>query len=111
MIKTTSALKNWETLSVNGDYVSPRRNHTAVSVGKMMFVNGGLNQNGDVLNDTWSFNFETKTWSGIFVQRSPPHLSHHAACAVFSNSDRVNDLSVKPKGKEKVVQNLKIIFF
>lgn len=89
----------WSSVGASGEYVPPRRNHIAVGSGRLMFINGGLGSDGEVLNDTWTFNFESKTWSPMYVNKLPPNLSHHAAAAVFNNPDRVNDIGsrkIKP---------------
>lgn len=97
-------------INASGEFINPRRNHVACKAGRLMFVNGGLSQNGEVLNDTWTFNFESKTWSFVYLYKQIPSLSHHAACAVFNNPDKIVDIGhgVKSK-KEKVIYFLILI--
>lgn len=96
--------KHWISINASGEYINPRRNHIAVAAGKLMIVNGGLTQNGEVLNDTWTFNFESKTWSPLFVYKYPPYLSHHTACAVFNNPEKVPEISHRKFANQEIVK-------
>jgi hypothetical protein len=45
----------WSWIKCGGDIITPRRNHVAEVIGKIMIIHGGLNYKGSVLGDLWLF--------------------------------------------------------
>jgi hypothetical protein len=45
---------HWRSIRTLGEYVEPRRNHTATVVGKHLIVSGGLNSKGTFLDDIFA---------------------------------------------------------
>ena len=54
--------KNWLLIKTFGDIIEGRRNHIAENLGKFLFVYGGINSYGRILNDVCGLNLETSKW-------------------------------------------------
>ena len=54
--------KNWLLVKTFGDIIEGRRNHIAENLGKFLFVYGGINSYGRILNDVCGLNLETSKW-------------------------------------------------
>ena len=50
-----------------------------------MIVHGGINENGDYLNDTYIMSFSPLKWTQCMISESTsgPYLAGHAACLVL----------------------------
>eukprot|EP00644_Phytophthora_capsici_P006191 jgi/Phyca11/117000/e_gw1.32.190.1 len=74
------ARKEWSTVSGNGLAPSQRKSHSAVVYKDSFYVFGGYD--GDRrLNDFFSYNFLTQTWTNVFVnagQQPTPRYGHAA---------------------------------
>lgn len=46
----------------------------------MMYIFGGKDDENNKLQDTWKFNFHTKTWEEIRQSEVPAPRSGHASC-------------------------------
>lgn len=88
------ARKEWSTVSGNGLAPSQRKSHSAVVYKDSFYVFGGYD--GDRrLNDFFSYNFLTQTWTNVFVnagQQPTPRYGHAAlvydnAMYIFGGSD------------------------
>jgi len=71
-----------------------RRNHIAESVGNFMFIHGGIDDNGKILNDSWLLDYQTLKWQRteikIPITTKLPALANHASCLVVSSEIRTN---------------------
>ncbi|KUF96060.1 Lysosomal beta glucosidase [Phytophthora nicotianae] len=88
------ARKEWSTVLGNGVAPSQRKSHSAVVYKDSFYVFGGYD--GDRrLNDFFSYNFLTQTWTNVFVnagQQPTPRYGHAAvvydnAMYIFGGSD------------------------
>ncbi|CAI5701084.1 unnamed protein product [Peronospora effusa] len=79
------AQKEWSTVLANGVAPSQRKNHSAIVHKNSFYVFGGYD--GDKrLNDFFSYNFLTHTWTNVFVnagQQPTPRYGH--AAVVYEN--------------------------
>ena len=55
----------WVEEEPSGPPPPARSHHTANSMGEMMYVIGGVGENDNVLDDIWSFNTKTDTWTKL----------------------------------------------
>jgi len=78
--------QNWEKVVGFGVPPSPRSDHSAVVVGKSIFIFGGSDDKVSPLNDVHRFDTETLTWSTLDVKGNPPSVrSGHTTIAVGNN--------------------------
>eukprot|EP01089_Gocevia_fonbrunei_P000771 TRINITY_DN10756_c0_g1_i1.p1 TRINITY_DN10756_c0_g1~~TRINITY_DN10756_c0_g1_i1.p1 ORF type:complete len:338 (+),score=62.43 TRINITY_DN10756_c0_g1_i1:72-1085(+) len=74
----------WEKVEAKGALPSTRAGHTAVIINNKMIVFGGNDINGRYLNDLWSFEFSTATWTKVSVPEPLPAVRSGAHGSVFS---------------------------
>ena len=62
-----------------------RRNHIAIFIGQQMFIHGGINENGNVLNDSFLLNVNQLRWSKCNIDKMChcPKLFGHACSLVI----------------------------
>lgn len=62
-----------------------RRNHIAAMIGYQMLVHGGIDEDGNYLNDSFYLSFNPIKWSKVIIsnEREAPHLAYHAAAMVL----------------------------
>eukprot|EP00002_Diphylleia_rotans_P040670 TRINITY_DN9704_c0_g1_i4.p1 TRINITY_DN9704_c0_g1~~TRINITY_DN9704_c0_g1_i4.p1 ORF type:complete len:629 (-),score=92.08 TRINITY_DN9704_c0_g1_i4:240-2126(-) len=81
-IYTYSIKRNqWIEKKANGEVPKPRWGHSAVVIGDRMYIFGGLSNNGEYLNDIFSYTFDTSTWNQVEVHQGQlPHPRHFHTC-------------------------------
>ena len=69
-----------------------RRNHVAISVGNQMFVHGGIDENGNYLNDCYLLNYNPIKWLSCSIHENTlsPTLAFHKCCLVLPEMSRIN---------------------
>lgn len=55
-------LNQFKQIRCYGEFIEARRNHTAVVVGRYMFVIGGINANQTMIGDVCTLNLENFKW-------------------------------------------------
>lgn len=74
----------WKRVRTTGEPIEPRRNHSAVIIGKNMVVYGGIDTNGNSLNDVKALNLLTMKWSVCSQEdENELGLAFHTACPIF----------------------------
>lgn len=96
--------QSWSALDAAGEVPPPRVGVTMAAVGGTVFVFGGRDRDHKELNELYSFDTDTSTWTLLSSGDSgPPHRSYHSMVAdgegsrvyVFGgcgNAGRLNDL-------------------
>lgn len=83
-----------------------RRNHIAETFSSYMIVHGGINEYGDILNDTYIFNLNLTKWSDIMINENNPgpFLAYHASCIIIpkeiKNSPKLNVYKLPESNKK-----------
>ena len=78
----------WTTNSSNYLLFKPRRNHIACLIASQMIIHGGVDETGDILDDSYILNLTNNlVWSKtaimpIFI---PPKLAYHSCCLVVTS--------------------------
>ena len=65
-----------------------RRNHICCQIGPQMLIHGGIDENDEILDDTYLLNLNNNlNWSkaNIMLNLIPPKLSYHSCCFVISS--------------------------
>ena len=67
-----------------GVHPENRRNHIAIFIGQQMFIHGGINENGKVLNDSYILNVHHLKWNKCLIDKNChcPKLFGHACSLV-----------------------------
>lgn len=61
-----------------------RRNHTAESIGIHMLINGGIDENSNILSDTWLLDYVNLRWVKVEPKGiKPVPLAYHSSCFVM----------------------------
>eukprot|EP00347_Sterkiella_histriomuscorum_P004971 403358389 len=67
-----------------------RKDHSAALVGNHMFIYGGINCRGVMIDDPIVFNFQNNEWLTLqFKGPSPGPLIFHQACSVFKKDRKI----------------------
>ncbi|XP_051136699.1 nitrile-specifier protein 5 [Andrographis paniculata] len=91
--------QTWSVADAKGDVPPPRVGVTMASIGEHIYVFGGRDGEHKELNEFYSFDTVTSTWS--LLSSGPPHRSYHSMTAderriyIFGgcgNTGRLNDL-------------------
>ena len=61
----------WRQIEANGDSPLARRDHALIASGGVVYLSGGRDGNGTALDDFWSFDPTTETWTELNTQRRP----------------------------------------
>ena len=78
----------WEMREINTSiYCKLRRNHVAALVGQQMFIHGGIDENGEYLDDSHLLNLYNYKWIKPKIikfgkNNNPPRLAYHSCCLV-----------------------------
>jgi serine/threonine protein kinase/N-acetylneuraminic acid mutarotase len=76
--------RTWKPVEIQPNTPTPRQYHTAVAVGKKIYIFGGNDRKSNYFNELYSFDTETRVWEKkVPNQRGckPPVLSRHTAAA------------------------------
>lgn len=77
--------KKWSSPIFNTKYIIDlRKNHVSCSIGNMMFIHGGINEQDEYLNDNYLLNYQPLQWKTILLKRATkiPSLAYHSCCLV-----------------------------
>ena len=80
--------------NINKKVVKWRSHHVAISVGPHMLVHGGIDREGNRIEDIWLFNFLNYTWNRphiLFHPKASIPSSHHAAVLVVNERQKSSD--------------------
>jgi hypothetical protein len=84
--------KKWTSPIFNTKYiVSLRKNHIACSVWNCMFIQGGIDEEGEYLNDCYLLNYQPLQWKIPSIKKSNvkiPCLAYHSSCLVIPTEFR-----------------------
>ena len=71
-----------------------RRNHIACLIGPHMLIHGGVDENGEILDDSYLLNLNSNLiWSktSIMPILIPPKLAYHSCCLVITSDIKYNN--------------------
>ena len=75
-----------------------RRNHIGIGIGNNILIHGGINDNGDYLNDLWIFECFKFKWNTLSYKSliKIPKIAFHSGVLVIKNQDILyhNDLNI-----------------
>ena len=75
-----------------------RRNHIGIGIGNNILIHGGINDNGDYLNDLWIFECFKFKWNHLSYKSliKIPKIAFHSGVLVIKNQDILyhNDLNI-----------------
>ena len=83
----------WINASTNCLFFKLRKNHISCLIGQQMFIHGGIDENGEFLDDSYLLNLTSNfnwTKASIMPLFIPPKLAYHSCCLVIS-SDLLNN--------------------
>ena len=69
-----------------------RRNHIACLIGYQMFIHGGIDEDGNYLNDCYILHLNSLKWTVCSINEdiTPPYLAYHKCCLVLPEEIRIN---------------------
>ena len=72
---------------VNYKNVKFRRNHIGIGIGSTMFIHGGIDDDGNYLNDMWIFDCLKYKWSPLIYRNliKIPKIAYHSSTLVIKN--------------------------
>ena len=65
-----------------------RREHIAEIIGDMMFIYGGIDDEGRILNDMWALDLIYLKWENISTYKKAPNLAYHSSALVLRNQKK-----------------------
>ena len=76
----------------SGEMPEYRRNHISIFIGTNMFIHGGINENGKILNDSYILNINKLKWYKCIIDKNCfwPKLYGHACSLVVPLSNLCN---------------------
>ena len=77
----------WEKVNLNTkEYFHLRKNHIACLIGQEMLIHGGLDENGEILDDCFVLNLNNLKWFNTCLSSLcfSPKLAFHSCCLVAS---------------------------
>ena len=84
--------RKWISPSFKTKYnVCLRKNHIACSIGNCMFIQGGIDEKGEFLNDCYILNYQPLMWKIIRIKKTRitiPCLAYHCCCLVLPSELR-----------------------
>ena len=84
--------KKWTIPTFNTKYILDfRKNHVACSIGNCMFIQGGIDEQGEYLNDCFLLNYQPLQWRMPLIGKSEikiPSLAYHSCCLVLPEEFR-----------------------
>ena len=96
--------EEWRKIKHTGEAVEGRRNHIAVIVGRYMIIHGGMNTEGEYLNDIKILNMTTMKWSSCHADGENEFgVAQHTAVAIYhpdrrrKSLNKLGDLTQPPK--------------
>ena len=78
----------WTTNISNYFLFKPRRNHIACLIGAQMIIHGGVDERGEILDDSYLLNLNSNLiWAktSIMPILIPPKLAYHSCCLVITS--------------------------
>ena len=94
-----------------------RRNHISLLIGYTIFLYGGIDKNGNYLNDCWIYDIKINKWFLLeYKGRHPPALAYHSSCIALEKDQLYNEYLIiykVPPSQRKTLPRLKCegIFF
>ena len=85
---------NWASNNNNYFLFKLRRNHIACLIGSQMLIHGGVDENGEILDDSYLLNLNNNLiWSktSIMPILIPPKLAYHSCCLVITSDILFNN--------------------
>ena len=79
---------SWSTNNYNYFLFKLRRNHIACLIGSQMLIHGGVDESGEILDDSYLLNLTNNLiWSktSIMPILIPPKLAYHSCCLVITS--------------------------
>ena len=79
---------SWMTNNYNYYLFKLRRNHIACLIGNQMLIHGGVDEDGEILDDSYLLNLNNNLiWSktSIMPILIPPKLAYHSCCLVITS--------------------------
>ncbi len=72
---------------VNYKNVKFRRNHIGIGIGSTMFIHGGIDDDGNYLNDMWIFDCLKYKWTPLIYRNlmKIPKIAYHSSTLVIKN--------------------------
>ena len=69
-----------------------RKNHIGCFIGNQMFIYGGIDENGEYLNDCHLLNYKPLEWLSPIIDKKVimPYLAYHSCCLVVPQEMREN---------------------
>ena len=74
--------------------INYRKNHIAIKVGKSVLIYGGLDEKGNILNDSYIFDLISQNWMKTQFKNkniSLPKIAYHKSCLVLYNKIQMNN--------------------
>ena len=83
----TKTKKYYYPLCINSRNVPWRKNHIGIGVGNTLLIYGGINDEGEILNDFWVFEYMKLKWNPLEYRSliKIPYLAYHSACLVIKS--------------------------
>ena len=77
----------WINGNLNFLFFKLRRNHICCQIGPQMFIHGGIDENGEVLDDSYLLTLSNLNWNkaSVMLILIPPKLSYHSCCLAISS--------------------------
>ena len=85
---------SWSTNNYNYFLFKIRRNHIACLIGSQMLIHGGVDENDEILDDSYLLNLTNNLiWSktSIMPILIPPKLAYHSCCLVIASDILYNN--------------------
>ena len=88
-------MKNNNTNNINNliKKINYRKNHIAIKVGTSVFIYGGFDEKGNLLNDSFILDLISKNWMKPHFKNknfSLPKIAYHKSCLVLYNKIQMN---------------------
>ena len=103
--------KYYYPLCNNSRNVPWRKNHIGIGVGNTLFIYGGINDEGEILNDFWVFEYLKLKWNPLEYRSliKIPYLAYHSACLVLKNRAILyhNDFNIYKIPEGNINKNVK----
>ena len=71
----------------NNNYIPWRKNHIGIGIGNTILIHGGINEEGEFLNEIWIYEILRKKWSNLNYKNiiKIPKISNHSCALVLKN--------------------------
>ena len=74
---------------INRKEVEWRRNHIAIAIGSIMFIHGGIDDNGKLMSDYWILDFTNYKWYKLETKGIPPPALAHHCCTIAVDEEKL----------------------